>query len=414
MITFRKHKLANGLQILYHQTADSAITVFNLLYKVGARNEQPHRTGLAHLFEHLMFEGSLHISDFDRPLQLAGGENNAFTSNDITNYYITLPSNNVETAFWLESDRMLGLNLTQEKIDIQKKVVIEEYNQRYTSQPYGDVFSLLRPQVYKVHPYQWPTIGKDMQHIREVSKAELETFFQAHYAPNNAILSVVTNLPFEQITDLAEKWFGPIPAQKLSSAHYQQEPEQTKSTFQEVNRNVPLDALIKAFPMSDHLSSGYFAADALSDVLSNGKSARLHQKLVKEKALFHAINAYITGDMDRGMLVVTGHVAPGITLTQANTAVQEELETLRTEPIPETELLKIKNKFESGQRMGRMHSLNKAMNIAYYQALGDATLYNNQVPMYQSLTTSDLHREAAKLFAEQNTNTLFYRSSQQK
>lgn len=413
MIKYQRYTLDNGLQILYHHTPDSAISAVNLLYKVGARNENPQRTGLAHLFEHLMFEGSVNIPSFDKPLQMAGGENNAFTSNDITNYYITIPSNNIETAFWLESDRMLGLDLTEEKLAIQKKVVIEEYNQRYTSQPYGDIFSLLREQVYRVHPYQWPTIGKDMKHIREATLPEAEQFFFHHYAPNNAILSVVSNIPFDQIIKLAEKWFGPIPSREIKNPGYNPEPEQTKATHQEVNRKVPLHALVKAFPMSDHLSPRYFAADALSDILSNGRSSRLHQALVKKKSLFQNINAYITGDMDRGMFVVSGHVLPGITLPQANEAVDKELLKLTSEAPGEEEMLKIKNKFEAVQLIGTTHSLNKAMNLAYYEALCDAEEYNNQVPKFKALTAEELKQEALRLFAPENSNTLFYKSTLQ-
>ncbi len=413
MIKYHRYTLNNGLQILYHHAPKTAISAVNLLYKVGSRNEDPQRTGLAHLFEHLMFEGSQNIPSFDKPLQLAGGENNAFTSNDITNYYITLPSNNIETAFWLESDRMLGLDLTEEKLAIQKKVVIEEYNQRYTSQPYGDIFSLLRQQVYQTHPYQWPTIGKDMKHIREVTLAEVEKFYFQHYAPNNAILSVVSNLPFEQIVSLAEKWFGPIPSREIKNPDYNTEPEQKKATHQEISRKVPLHALVKAFPMSDHLSPRYFSADALSDILSNGKSSRLHQALVKKKALFQNINAYITGDMDRGMFVVSGHILPGITLPQANEAVEQELHKLTQEAPGEQELQKIKNKFEAVQLIGTTHSLNKAMNLAYYEALGDAEEYNNQVPKFKALSGEDLKQEALRLFAPENSNTLFYKSTLQ-
>ncbi|MGM0550068.1 MAG: M16 family metallopeptidase [Bacteroidota bacterium] len=413
MINYQHHKLANGLQILHHHAPNTASSAVNLLYKVGSRNEEMHRTGLAHLFEHLMFEGSQNIPSFDGPLQMAGGENNAFTSNDITNYYITLPSANIETAFWLESDRMLGLDLSEEKLAIQKKVVIEEYNQRYTSQPYGDLFSLLRDQVYRVHPYRWPTIGKDMDHIREVSLPEVEAFFYRHYAPNNAILSVVSDIPFEEIVQLAEKWFGPIPERKIQNPEYPVEPEQNQATFNEVARRVPLHALVKAYPMSDHLSPRYYAADALSDILANGRSARLHQALVKKKSIFQNINAYITGDMDRGMLVVSGHVLPGISLAQANEAVEHQLFKL-TEAAPDREeIQKIKNKFEAVQLIGTTHSLNKAMNLAYYQALGDAKEYNLQVDKFKALTASQLQEEAQKLFAPSNSNTLFYKSTLQ-
>ncbi|MBS3807545.1 MAG: insulinase family protein, partial [Bacteroidales bacterium] len=298
MVDFQRYRLDNGLTLIVHPDPSTPIVTVNLLYNVGSKHENPERTGFAHLFEHLMFEGSVNIPTYDTPLQQAGGENNAFTSNDITNYYLTLPRENIETAFWLESDRMLGLKLTEEKIRVQKNVVIEEFNQRYRNQPYGDAMMMLRSMAYQVHPYQWSTIGKEISHIEQATAEEVKDFFFHHYAPNNAILTVVGNIRPEEVRNMADKWFGPIPSRELHQKKIPGEPRQKEPRNKEVTRDVPHDVIYKAYHMSSRNHPDYITTDLISDLLANGNSARLYQNLVKRRKIFSSIDAYITGDID--------------------------------------------------------------------------------------------------------------------
>ena len=325
MVKFDKFTLKNGLKVIVHNDPSTTIVAINVLYNVGARDENQDKTGFAHLFEHLMFEGSINIPSYDGPLQLAGGENNAYTTNDITNYYITLPKENIETAFWLESDRMLGLDFSEKKLEIQKNVVIEEFNQRYLNQPYGDVFLLLRPLAYKEHPYQWATIGKDISHIKNANLEDVKNFFAHHYAPNNAILTVAGNVTTEEIKLLAEKWFAPIEKRNISPRNLPKETKQKEPRTLKVERDVPFDAIYKAFHMSSKLDNEYYVTDLISDILSNGKSSRLYQSLVKEKKLFSEINAYITGDIDEGLFIVSGKLIDGIEMHKAENAIDLEI-----------------------------------------------------------------------------------------
>ena len=408
MIKFEKFILDNGLKVIVHNDPSTTIVAFNLLYNVGARDENPDKTGFAHLFEHLMFEGSINIPSYDRPLQQAGGENNAFTSNDITNYYITLPKENIETAFWLESDRMLGLDFSEKKLGIQKNVVIEEFNQRYLNQPYGDAFLLLRPLAYKVHPYQWATIGKDISHIRNANLTDVKDFFMHHYAPNNAILSITGNVTVDEIKLLAEKWFGSIPRREITPRNLNIEPIQTEPRVLTVERNVPFDAIYKAFHMSSKLVKEYYCTDLISDLLANGKSSRLYQKLVKEKKLFSEINAYITGEIDPGLFIVNGKLMHGIDMNEAENAINEELHLLTEGNISDYEIEKVKNKFESVYQFGQLSGLNKAMNLAYYELLGDAELINHEIEKYRSVSKDEIIQTALTLFRNENSSTLYY------
>lgn len=412
MIQFDKIILDNGLKVIVHNDPSTTIVAFNVLYNVGSRDENPQKTGFAHLFEHLMFEGSLNIPSYDTPLQKAGGENNAFTSNDITNYYITLPKENIETGFWLESDRMLGLDFSQQKLDIQKNVVIEEFNQRYLNQPYGDAFLLLRPLAYTTHSYQWPTIGKDISHIKNANLADVKDFFTRHYAPNNAILSITGNITMDEVKPLAEKWFGSIPKREIAKRELPCEPKQTKARSLTVERNVPQNAIYLAFHMSSKLEKGYYVTDLISDLLANGKSSRLYQNLVKNKNLFSEINAYITGDIDPGLILVNGKLMPGIDMQTAEESIWNELNQLITETISDYELSKVKNKFESVYQFGQLSGLNKAMNLAYYELLGNAELINHEIEKYRSITKDEIKQTAVKLFRKEKSSTLYYLSKQ--
>lgn len=402
--------LDNGLRLVHSQDESTQMVALNILYNVGARDEHPEHTGFAHLFEHLMFGGSVNIPDYDTPLQLAGGENNAWTNNDITNYYLTVPYQNVETAFWLESDRMLSLDFNERSLEVQRGVVMEEFKQRCLNQPYGDVSHLLRPLAYQTHPYQWPTIGKDLSHIANATLEEVKDFFFRFYAPNNAIIAVTGHISFEEAVRLTEKWFGPIPRREVPVRNLPVEQEQTEERRLVVERNVPLDALFMAFHMCDHLHPDYYAYDILSDILSNGRSSRLNQRLVQEKQLFSTIDAYISGTVDAGLFHIAGKPAAGVSLETAEKAVWDELELLKQEFVGEQELEKVKNKFESTQIFGNINYLNVATNLAWFELLGRAEDMETEVKRYRSVTIEQLQQVAQTAFRKENGVVLYYKS----
>ena len=405
-----RHILGNGLRLVHSQDESTQMVALNILYNVGARDEHPEHTGFAHLFEHLMFGGSVNIPDYDTPLQLAGGENNAWTNNDITNYYLTVPYQNVETAFWLESDRMLSLDFNERSLEVQRGVVMEEFKQRCLNQPYGDVSHLLRPLAYQTHPYQWPTIGKDLSHIANATLEEVKDFFFRFYAPNNAIIAVTGHISFEEAVRLTEKWFGPIPRREVPVRNLPVEQEQTEERRLVVERNVPLDALFMAFHMCDHLHPDYYAYDILSDILSNGRSSRLNQRLVQEKQLFSTIDAYISGTVDAGLFHIAGKPAAGVSLETAEKAVWDELELLKQEFVREQELEKVKNKFESTQIFGNINYLNVATNLAWFELLGRAEDMETEVKRYRSVTIEQLQQVAQTAFRKENGVVLYYKS----
>lgn len=408
MIKFDKFTLNNGLRVIVHHDKTTPVIAFNLLYDVGARDENPNKTGFAHLFEHLMFEGSKNIPSYDTPLQKAGGENNAFTNSNITNYYITIPKENLETAFWLESDRMLELAFSQEKLDIQKKVVIEEFKQRYLNQPYGDWGLLLSPLAYTTHPYQWSTIGKEISHIENATLDEVKEFFFKYYAPNNAILVVAGDVNTQEIEKLTKKWFGNISSRDVPVRNIPVEPKQTKYRLSEVERNVPVDTFYQAYHMCDRKSPDYYATDLISDILSNGKSARLNQRLVKEQKLFSQINAYITGDIDPGLFIVTGNLNQGVTFEDAQKAVRIELDDVMQNIVEAEELKKVQNKVEANLVYSEINILNKAMNLAYFELLGDVNLINLETESYQKVIPKQIKEVASELFQKENCSELLY------
>lgn len=409
MLNIQKSVLSNGLKVVHSYDDSTQMVALNLLYKVGAKDESPDHTGFAHLFEHLMFGGSVNIPDFDTPLQLAGGENNAWTNNDITNYYLTVPKQNVETAFWLESDRMLSLAFTPDSLEAQRSVVIEEFKQRCLNQPYGDVSHLLRALAYKVHPYSWPTIGKELSHIVDATLDDVKAFFFSYYVPNNAVLAITGNISFEETVRLAEKWFAPISYREVRRKPMNIEPLQTEERRLEVERNVPLDSLFMAFHMCERLHADYYAYDILSDVLSNGRSSRLNQSLVQDKKLFSSIDAYISGTVDAGLFHITGKPAVGVSLEQAELAVWEELERLRSELIDVKELEKVKNKFESTYIFGNMNYLNLATNLAWFEMLSCAEDMEMEVEHYRQVSAEHLREVASQAFQRNNCSVIHYK-----
>ncbi|HEY6160058.1 MAG TPA: pitrilysin family protein [Bacteroidia bacterium] len=410
MIYFEKFKLPNGLTVIHHLDKSTPLVCVNILYNVGARDEDENRTGFAHLFEHLMFGGSINIPNYDEPLQKVGGENNAFTTNDITNYYLTLPAVNIETAFWLESDRMLSLAFSEKSLDVQRNVVIEEFKQRYLNQPYGDVWLLLRPLAYKVHPYKWDTIGKEISHISEAKMDDVKGFFKKFYCPNNAILVVAGNASLEQVKELSEKWFGPIPKGPDNNRNLPKEPEQTEARKLEVIRDVPYDNIYKAYHMCARGDEAFHACDLLSDILSRGNSARLYNALVKNKPVFSELNAYVSGDNHEGLFIISGKLLKGVKLEDAEKEVLLELDKIRSELVSETELKKVKNKTESTLEFSEMSILNKALNLAVSELMGDAAMVNDEGKKYQRVTAEQIREQANRIFRESNCSTLYYHS----
>lgn len=408
MIEFNRFTLANGLKVIVHEDITTPMAVLNVLYDVGARDEEPNKTGFAHLFEHLMFGGSINIPNYDEPLQRVGGENNAFTSNDITNYYITLPSANLETAFWLESDRMLSLAFSEKSLDTQRNVVMEEFKQRYLNQPYGDVWLKLRPLAYKTHPYQWATIGQDLAQIENAKMEDVKAFFKKHYTPQNAILVVGGNVTTEEVKKLAEKWFEPIAAGNKYERNLPQELPQTEARSLTVNSNVPLNAIYIAFKMPDRKDPNYQVFDLLSDILSQGQSSRLYNSLLKEQQLFSDINAYMSGSLDEGLFIIEGKLIAGVDKDQAEQAIWAELKKISTELVSESELTKVKNKSESIMAFSEMNLLDKAMNLAYYELLGDANLLNTEMDKYELITTDQIKEAAKATFVKEKSSTLYY------
>lgn len=410
MIKFDKFTLDNGLRVIVHEDKSTPIVAVNLVYDVGARDEDPNKTGFAHLFEHLMFGGSKNIENFDEPLQNAGGQNNAFTSNDITNYYCTLPIQNIETALWLESDRLESLAFTPKSLEVQRSVVIEEFKQRYLNQPYGDVWLLLRPLAYKEHPYQWATIGKEIQHIEDATMEDVKSFFYKHYGPQNVVMSISGDISKEKAQELVEKWFGSIDSREKYNRNLPKEPQQTELRTLTVERDVPSDAIYLAFKMGNRNEKSYYVADVISDILSRGESSRLYKKLIKETPSFTDINAYITGSLDEGLFIVSGKPKSGISLEKAYDLIKEELAFIQQEKCTDEELTMVKNKIESTTIFSEMSVLNKAMALGFYELLGDANMINQEEEKYHNITAEDIQKEAQTLFLETNCSVLFYKS----
>ncbi len=409
MILFKEFVLDNGLRVIVHEDPTVQIAVMNILYDVGSRDEHPDKTGFAHLFEHLMFGGSKNIPNYDEPLQRVGGENNAFTNTDITNYYLTLPATNIETGFWLESDRMMSLSFDPKVLEVQRKVVIEEFKQRYLNQPYGDVWLKLRPLAYQVHPYQWATIGKEVSHIENATMDDVKEFFFKYYVPDNAILVVAGNVTVDQVRGLAEKWFGPISPAKPKRV-LPAEPRQQGKRSLNVEANVPANAFYKAWHMPGRFHQDYYALDLLSDLLGRGQSSRLYQKLVKEKEIFTSISSFLMGTIDPGLIVVSGRLNNGVDMEGAEHEVDKVIGELRDNHLSEIELNKVKNQAESILEFGEVEVINRAMNLAFAKLSGDANLVNTEARKIDAVTTADIKRVSNEVLQEANSNVLYYHS----
>ncbi len=408
MIKFEKYKLKNGLTVILHPDKTSQLVAVNTLYKVGARNEEESKTGFAHLFEHLMFGGSENIPDFDTPLQERGGENNAFTNNDITNYYITIPASNIETAFWLESDRMLQLAFSQESLDVQKNVVKEEFKQRYLNQPYGDLWLELRPLAYKTHPYKWATIGKDLDHIEKATLTDVKDFFYKYYRPNNAVLVVSGNFEINSVKQLIEKWYSGIPAGEIVNSHITEEPPQTQRREKHIYRDVPLKYFTKTYPMVNRNHKDYVYYDLLSDVLSNGNASRFDRELIKTSKGFISADAFITGSYDNGLFILSARLTDKLSFEKAEEMLDEQINLLLKNGITDDELSRITNMNETSTVFNRTNILNKAMDLAFYEFLGDANLINDEYKAYQNVKKTDLMRVASNLFDSSRASVLKY------
>ena len=408
MIEFERFTLDNGLRVIVHKDETTPLVSMNILYNVGSRDEDPANTGFAHLFEHLMFGGSVNIKKYDEPLERVGGENNAFTNNDVTDFYLTVPRQNLETAFWLESDRMLNLAFSNKSLEVQRNVVVEEFKQNYLNKPFGDIWLLLRPLAYKVHPYQWSTIGKSIEPIQNASMEDVKDFYTRFYNPNNAILVLAGNTTVEEVKTMAEKWFGPIPAGVELKRQLPVEPFQTEARSLTVERDVPLDSLYKAFHMCKKMDDDYPVVDLMSDVLSNGNSSRLYQALVKEKQLFSEINAFLTGDEDGGLFVVTGKLIQGVKMEVAEAAILEQLNKMKVDLVTENELQKVKNKVESLIAFTEMRIQERALNLAYAEHLGDINMVNNDILRYRAVTPEQIRNSAKEILTPENCSTLYY------
>jgi predicted Zn-dependent peptidase len=410
-MVYTRFILPNGLTVIHHPDTKTQLVVINILYKVGSRDESPDQTGFAHLFEHLMFGGSLNIPEYDTPLQIAGGDNNAFTNNDITNYYLTVPKNNIETGFWLESDRMLSLAFSENSLKVQQGVVIEEFRERYLNQPYGDLWHKVLPLAYKQHPYAWPTIGKELAHIENATLQDVKAFFQNFYCPNNAILVVAGNIDLETTKTLCDKWFAPIPKSNLIKSSYKQEEIQTSPRFLETTADVPYHMLVKAYHTCGRKEDDYYATDLLSDYLGAGRSALLYNELVKKQQLFAELDCYITGDVDPGLLIIEGKLVEGVAIEKADEAITKLLATVCEAPLSESTMERLKNKAETTIAFHDMKVLNRAMKLAYAEFLGDISTATHEQEKYTRLSSSDLHRVCNAFLTPNNCSTVYYLSS---
>ncbi len=412
MVEFSQFQLENGLRVIVHEDGSTPMAAVNILYNVGARDESPEKTGFAHLFEHLMFSGSANVPDFDTYIQNAGGDCNAFTNNDITNYYETIPAENLETALWLEADRMSSLNINEKSLDVQRKVVVEEFNETCLNIPYGDAWHRISRMAFREHPYRWPTIGLEPQHIHDASLEDVRSFYQKHYSPNNATLVVAGNVKLERVRTLVEKHFGDIPSIQYKEKQLPQEPVQSDFRQDKAMSDVPLDAIYMVFHVVERMHEDYYSVDLLSDVLCNGKSSRLYKILKKKLHLFADIDAYITGNFDPGLLVIEGRLSEGVDASVAEAEIWKILETIKEELVAEEELQKYKNKAISGLIFNECNILNRAMTLAFFSSLGNVEMINTEKERYEKVNVNDILRVANQYLNKENCSVLIYQKTE--
>jgi len=408
MIHFEKFVLPNGLRVIVHTDKYTSLAAISIIYDVGSRDENPDKTGFAHLFEHLMFGGSINIPKYDEPLERAGGINNAYTTTDLTNYYLSLPVQNLEIGFWLESDRMFQLAFSEKSLETQRNVVTEEFRQTHLNQPYGDAWMLLRPLAYKVHPYRWPTIGKEISHIQNAVMKDVKAFYNTFYNPANAVMAVAGNVKVDEVQSLAEKWFSSIKNNGENKRNLPDEPKQTEPRFLEIERDVPANVLYKAWKMHKRTHPDYHSVDLLSDILGNGKSSRLYRRLVMEKGIFTDIDCFITGNFDPGLFVITGRPSKGIKIKEAEKTLMDEIDIIQNEVPDDIELQKVKNKLEARLTLSKVNVLNKAINLAFGEILGDAELINSEIDKYNAVSTDKIRDVARRIIQPEQCSTLYY------
>lgn len=408
MIHFEKFVLPNGLRVIVHTDKYTSLAAISIIYDVGSRDENPDKTGFAHLFEHLMFGGSINIPKYDEPLERAGGINNAYTTTDLTNYYLSLPVQNLEIGFWLESDRMFQLAFSEKSLETQRNVVTEEFRQTHLNQPYGDAWMLLRPLAYKVHPYRWPTIGKEISHIQNAVMEDVKAFYNTFYNPANAVMAVAGNVKVDEVQSLAEKWFSSIKNNGENKRNLPDEPKQTEPRFLEIERDVPANVLYKAWKMHKRTHPDYHSVDLLSDILGNGKSSRLYRRLVMEKGIFTDIDCFITGNFDPGLFVITGRPSKGIKIKEAEKTLMDEIDIIQNEVPDDIELQKVKNKLEARLTLSKVNVLNKAINLAFSEILGDAELINSEIDKYNAVSTDKIRDVARRIIQPEQCSTLYY------
>ncbi len=410
MIKFERYRLDNGLRIIVHEDKSTPLVSVCMTYNVGTKYEESGKTGFAHLFEHLMFGGSKNAPNFDDYIQQAGGENNAFTNQDMTVYYEYLPWQNLEVALWLEADRMLQLNLTEKNLAKERKVVVEEFKESCLNEPYGDIWHHIGPLAYTQHPYRVPTIGEVPAHIAEAKLEDVVAFFDNYYCPNNAVLSVAGNVKPEEVLALVQKWFGDIPQGRAAIPKILQEPQQNQKRVLEVTANVPLNALYLVFQGAERASSDYYIDDFITDVLADGDAARLYQRLVKEQELFVDIDAYVTASVDRGLLIIEGRLAEETTYEIAEAALWETLAEMKEELLAEKMVQKLQNKIEHNIEFSKMNHLHKAINLGYYELLGDANWINQEKKKYNQITREDIQQRCQSVFQESQCSVIYYKT----
>jgi zinc protease len=408
VIEYQKYTLSNGLRVVLHQDLSTPLVALSIVYDVGSKDEDEKKTGFAHLFEHLMFGGSKNIKDFDSPLQLAGGENNGFTNNDMINFYEHAPAQNLETLLWLESDRMLSLDFSEKSLEIQKKVVVEEFKETILNEPYGDAWHHLLDLAYKKHPYKWPTIGLKQSHIKNATIEDVKSFYKKYFNPNNAVLCIAGNLEYDNTKLLVEKWFGDIPSGIKNTRNLEKEPLQKEERRLLLKAKVPVDHIFIGYKMGDRLSKNYLINDLISDLLCDGPSSILYRELVKNAKLFSEIDAYLVGSFDPGLFIIEGKPSKGVSKEKAEAAINTILKDFCSKLISKNDVQKILNRIEYSQNISEYGVVNKALNLCYYEVLGNISLINDELDNYKLITAEDIKNTAFETFKIENTNVLWY------